>query len=277
MSENISKCINITNLITVFDVTRKSGYTFSGENCDFWECVFIDNGFVSVTINEHIYDLKEGDIIFHQPSVLHKYHVKQNHQAKLFIFAFKIEGSYVDFFKDKVFTLNSGQMGIIRSFRDFIYKKMPNCNNDKDGTKAICKIFADKLQAMIFINHIQLLMLSIYDDHDYTLETSSESTVIFKQAVQYMNENVNQMLTIKSISEKCCTNTTALKRIFSEYAGCGVHKYFLSLKIAKATSLLFQGYSISETAELLGFASQAYFSAAFKRETGVSPTNYKNM
>ena len=275
MYHEVNECVKITSLITFFEVIRKGGYNFSGENCDFWECVYVDAGYVSVSINEHVYDLKEGDIIFHQPSVLHKYHVKQNQQAKLFIFAFTITGSYVDFFKDKVFTLNNGQLGIIRSLQDFIHKKMPNCHNDKDGSRELRIILSDKLLCAILINHIKLLMLSVYDDHDYTLETTFESAVIFKQAVQYMNDNCYSKLTIRSISEKCCTNTTALKKIFAEYAGCGVHKYFLSLKIAKAASLLSEGYSTSETAELLGFSSQAYFSTAFKRETGVSPTNYK--
>ena len=54
----------------------------------------------------------------------------------------------------------------------------------------------------------------------------------------------------------------------------GVHEYFTLLKITNAKSLLKSGESVTKTAEICGFANQAYFSAAFKRVTGLSPKEY---
>ena len=39
-----------------------------------------------------------------------------------------------------------------------------------------------------------------------------------------------------------------------------------------ATEFLKNGLCVSETAEKLGFSSQAYFSVAYKRETGMNPS-----
>ena len=47
------------------------------------------------------------------------------------------------------------------------------------------------------------------------------------------------------------------------------------MKVAKAMSLLRDGKNVSEIADLLGFENQSYFSSVFKRETGISPTEYK--
>ena len=71
-------------------------------------------------------------------------------------------------------------------------------------------------------------------------------------------------------------SVSALKRIFKKYAGMGVHKYFLKLKLKTAIELLENGDSVTEIAKKLNFSSQAYFTNVFKRETGESPSLYRN-
>ena len=63
--------------------------------------------------------------------------------------------------------------------------------------------------------------------------------------------------------------------IFDKYAGMGVHKYLLKLKIKAAMELLADGNGVAVVAEKVGFGSQSYFSKAFKRETGQNPTDFK--
>ena len=53
-----------------------------------------------------------------------------------------------------------------------------------------------------------------------------------------------------------------------------MHKYLLKLKINVAKKLLQDGRQVSVVAENLGFASQSYFSKAFKRETGFTPSDF---
>ena len=40
--------------------------------------------------------------------------------------------------------------------------------------------------------------------------------------------------------------------------------------------LRFSDYSISQIAGYLGYGSQSYFGAVFKKETGVTPGEYRN-
>ena len=46
-------------------------------------------------------------------------------------------------------------------------------------------------------------------------------------------------------------------------------------KIKAAIELLQDGENVSNVAERIGFGSQSYFSKAFKRETGISPSEFK--
>ena len=66
-----------------------------------------------------------------------------------------------------------------------------------------------------------------------------------------------------------------LKKIFSKYAGLGIHKYFLKSKITIACRLLRRGMSVCDVSEKLSFSSHNYFSTVFKRETGRLPSDFR--
>jgi len=58
--------------------------------------------------------------------------------------------------------------------------------------------------------------------------------------------------------------------------GAGVKEYITRLRIEKAKSLIENTkLSIAEISEMTGFASQSYFSTAFKNYTGMTPSQYK--
>ena len=52
-------------------------------------------------------------------------------------------------------------------------------------------------------------------------------------------------------------------------------EYYSKLKIKEAKKLIREStYSVSEISEMLGYSSIHIFSRAFKKKTGMSPTDY---
>ncbi len=69
---------------------------------------------------------------------------------------------------------------------------------------------------------------------------------------------------------------TALSRSFTEVHGVSIERYFISLKIERVKELMFYGeLTLSEIAYQLNYSSVAHLSGQFKRETGLSPMQYK--
>ena len=81
--------------------------------------------------------------------------------------------------------------------------------------------------------------------------------------------------TLRYIAKKLNVSVSYLKKIFTKYAGLGVHKYFLKSKITIACRLLRRGMSVCEVSEKLSFSSHNYFSTVFKRETGRLPSEFR--
>ena len=123
-------------------------------------------------------------------------------------------------------------------------------------------------------NYFEELFLDLYNTKNVVEESDSFLAGVFKKAVCYMNDHISDKVTITDIAKHCCISETSLKKVFYQIANTGVHKYFVQLKITQAIILLKNKVSAYEISQQLGFASQAYFSAAFKRETGLTPREY---
>ena len=98
--------------------------------------------------------------------------------------------------------------------------------------------------------------------------TTGDNVKLYMEIVALLEENVYGQITIRDIADKLHVSTATVKNCFSEYAGCGVHKYFLKIKMRTAIELLEKGALVSEVSEQLGFSNPNYFSLVFKRETG---------
>ena len=73
----------------------------------------------------------------------------------------------------------------------------------------------------------------------------------------------------------CKMSVPTFIRTVRLYTGMTPKQYSLSLRLAKAKTLLEGGmFTVSEIAELLGFASSSHFGAVFRKSEGVSPGEY---
>ena len=96
----------------------------------------------------------------------------------------------------------------------------------------------------------------------------------------YVNDLVNEDSGLKKLStflaEALHRSYYHLSRIFSVTTGFTIEKYFIRLKMEKAKELISQDeLSIAKIALTLGYSSQQIFSTQFKKETGKTPSEYR--
>lgn len=69
-----------------------------------------------------------------------------------------------------------------------------------------------------------------------------------------------------------------LSRLFSSVEGKSIERFYILQKIERAKELIvYQELSLSEIAYELGYSSQQHFSRQFKKETGLSPSHFKEI
>ena len=98
-------------------------------------------------------------------------------------------------------------------------------------------------------------------------------TVHFGRIVRERREALG--LSIAKAAELCQMSVSNMKRIFALYSDVGIAKYFLTLRVRYAMELIEKGMRLTQIAEILNFTDSTYLYTVFKRETGVTPSQYR--
>lgn len=95
---------------------------------------------------------------------------------------------------------------------------------------------------------------------------------------QYVLDNYSKDLSLKTLAAHFKGNAAYIGQCFKRDIGISFSDYLKRIRVEKAKELLINGnYSAKEIAGKVGFQNVTYFSAIFKKETGMSPAEYKKL
>ena len=117
--------------------------------------------------------------------------------------------------------------------------------------------------------------LELLEDNKTILVETIITTII--ELVHHTDEQIKVNLS-DYLGEKLDYNYTYLSNLFSEVKGTTIEKYFLAQKIEKVKELLvYDELNLTEIAWKLHYSSVAHLSNQFKKITGLTPSNFKNL
>ncbi len=93
---------------------------------------------------------------------------------------------------------------------------------------------------------------------------------------RYMEEHLDEPLTIPALSRRACLSATTFKGGFRRLYGMPVHTWLRQRRMERAAELLHTpGLSLETVAQAVGYSSVSQFVAAFRRYYGVTPGKYR--
>ncbi len=108
------------------------------------------------------------------------------------------------------------------------------------------------------------------------IESVSTSKGFVSRAVEYINTNIFNDISIDTICAAIHTSKYHFCRQFKRATGLTVSNYILKTRIVMAEGMLQNSdATIGEVSEKCGFCSISYFGRVFKDETGMTPRQYK--
>lgn len=129
----------------------------------------------------------------------------------------------------------------------------------------------------LLVHHLQHLLILI---HRALTNKPREKTMFLmtsmNNAVQYFHENYNQQICIEDYAATQNMSVSWFIRNFKEYTDATPTQYLLSLRISNAQTLLeTTNYNVTEISEIVGYDNPLYFSRLFKKQIGMSPSDYR--
>lgn len=138
-------------------------------------------------------------------------------------------------------------------------------------------LIADELtenQENDFKSKIEKLGFELLDDKNSAI-INQIRTIIIEQIQNSSEENLNLS---ELLSKKLNKEYSQLSKLFSATTGITIEQFAILQKIEKVKELLvYDELSLKEIAYRLAYSSSAHLSAQFKKVTGLTPTEFKNL
>ena len=142
------------------------------------------------------------------------------------------------------------------------------------GTKLGADLIALKMSEAIFAQAVRRYIEAEADENG---ALSGFADAHLARALTAFHQNPVMHWTVESLSKEAALSRTNFATRFSEKLGITPMQYVTSWRMQIARSALIErNVSVAEAADLCGYASEAAFSRAFKKEIGNSPAEYRN-
>ncbi len=96
------------------------------------------------------------------------------------------------------------------------------------------------------------------------------------RVLRYIDENLDQKITLQSAAGHIYKNSSYLSRLFKQHTGMSFTDYLIRRRLDTATELLENtNLSVEEISEKIGIDNVSYFYQFYKRETGKTPRDIR--
>lgn len=282
LNRSVENVISVKKLVCFYVHEYIDIVDFSGEQHDFWEMVYVEEGQLMEISGEETYHLSAGDVLFHKPNVFHRTINPSHTKIKAYNISFQCPSRAMDFFKDYTGTLSVASQQIARLLveegkRSFVPYSTPKGDNTiavkKDapvGGQQMYRIYLEALLINILREQSSLQPLPVFASKDDFQKKLCE------QIIEYLKKNLYGSLTLEDLQRQFSYSNTFLCTKFKEQAGESIMQCYNRLKIEEACKLMQRSAcSLAEISVQLGFNNPYYFSRVFKRVRGTAPSEYR--
>jgi len=112
--------------------------------------------------------------------------------------------------------------------------------------------------------------------HGESAQDSPEKNYLVRRAIRALTEEEGGGKSIEEVARQLRVSTVWLTRVFRQELGQSPGEWARSRRLGEAKRLLSETQdSVIEIAIRLGYQSSQYFATAFRRETGLTPSQYR--
>lgn len=234
-------------------------YDFAGEMHPFYEIVYVLSGSAGITAGEKVYLLSAGQCLMHPPNEFHRIRSEEGSEPHVLNLSF-YANEMPDAASGRIFEPSDA---IREEFLEIALEVRDGLHNSDMNLLAAQRIRLERW-----------LLRAFRDGHEKGVLKSS-GALRYAEIVRLMNDHLSENLQAEDLAKLSRMSLSKLKKVFAKYAGMGVSRYFIEMKMRRAAEMLRSGARVGETAAALGYSDQNYFSTVFHRIMGVPPVKYK--
>ncbi len=232
------------------------------------------SGFSHFYIEKKQFECRPGQLIILKPNTRHG--VSKTMHEMSFI-SIHIKAAYLDqMIREIIGSSNTPflceQCLLHSEVQNVIASLISEMRDTRTGRNQLIANLTENLSIQL-IRHYHISQLEEIRLFDQPL---NESQSRFQSVVEYMHENLDDKLTIEKLADLARMNRFHFIRAFKMAFGQSPYDFLTDLRITQAKRLLVHTrLSANEIGIQCGFFSASRFSAAFRQNTGITPSAYR--
>lgn len=261
------------------------GYAFTPHWHEEYELVYVKKGNFHFLINGQYFHVKEGQALLIDQYAIHMFPDFQNH----------CNGEYISYLFGRKFIFPSSSSYISEQFYDEMSPQKVSLSQlitgefdwQKEVLQYASRLEELSLQPLKNALSIQIALLSIFNqikiNKAYILmqDNSMTKNEFIKKALIYIHQNYSKDISVSRIAGSLHISTNHFIRVFKFLLGVTPQKYIQTYRIQQAINAMHSAQGVSELSVSdivfeVGFHDLSYFSRRFKKETGLTPSQYIN-
>jgi AraC-like DNA-binding protein/quercetin dioxygenase-like cupin family protein len=250
---------------------------------DFFEIVFVTQGFSLHRVGEDVSILLPGDIFYIPPETSHEYWKSINNRVYNCLF-------YPDVFGEDLNALMKLPFidRVLRCDTSFKWSKIHLKLEDRFEILGILKKLECETNEMpsgweisskSLLTDLLIRFSRVGDNSSQGSDPMDPGLAASALGMMHiLEQSINNRMSIEQMAKCTGYSPEYFSRIFKKLTGITPSAYITSMRIATAAQeLLESDTSVSRAAEIAGFDDVNYFSRLFKKETVKTPSEFRNM
>ncbi len=248
-----------------------------------FEMVYIKSGSGVFEIGEQNVSVGSNDIVIIKPNQSHKLSVDSEDGCDFIVMYFK-------FMDQTEHTLSEVSLGDFINFVSgresgaFIKLKVSQKNDIIVLLNRILKeqtndqLGSDLLNYLMLMELFVLLSRALKAEWENSIKNKSPKIKeLMQSAIQFVHNNFEREISITDIAKYVFLSPSYFTRAFKENTGLSPMQYLLNIRIKRACELLREtDHKVGEIALSVGFSNQQRFNDMFKKQTNMTPMQYRN-
>lgn len=249
----------------------------------FWSLCFVEYGEINLTSSKHSFKVTQGQCFLASPSKDFLFYTGSV-AVNMIIISFYSEATLFKRFAGHPFFLSNVHRNlfahILHEARNAYTEITPNVFNISEFNTKNVPLGSEEL-VYLYLSELLILLTRSYSKISEKSEQQFINSYFGKKSIDIiiamMEENLDKNISISEFAEHFHVSPSYLKKNFKLETGYSLITYYRMLKIKKAKLWIREdNLNFTEISERLGYDTIHHFSNTFKKNTGLSPTAYKN-
>ena len=249
---------------------KADGWREEAHSHDFCEVVYVADGVGTITVDGISRTVRQGDIIIYNANLVHE---EESSPEKPMALYFMGLGGL------RLTELPSNHLlppGLDYVYPTGKYAELFTACFDRMIPEFEKKepFFAEITQNLAMT--LVMYMFRIINEQNTEASQLLQSNASVRLATIYIQNHLHEAMTLEEIAKHCHMSKFYLSHQFTQVQGISLSKYILQSRITKSMQLLRETtMSVKEIAEAVGFHDVPYFCRTFKKETNLTPLQYR--